>query len=111
MSYIPSQAFNEDQIAAILGQIDENGFIQMELEFQWQFSDTGLKKCGFRIVYEQDIADIGEMISTQSSDSTCITPYEGLDVHHNSTKESHCRDEYEGAGASGEGSSNDVTHS
>ena len=86
MSYIPSQAFNEDRIAAILGQIDENGFIQMELEFQWQFSDTGLKKCGFRIVYEQDIADIGEMISAQSSDSTCITPYEGLDVHHNSTK-------------------------
>ena len=30
--------------------------------------------------------DIREMISAQSSNSTCIAPYEGLDVHHNSTK-------------------------
>uniref|UniRef100_A0A7N2N8J8 Disease resistance R13L4/SHOC-2-like LRR domain-containing protein n=1 Tax=Quercus lobata TaxID=97700 RepID=A0A7N2N8J8_QUELO len=66
------------------------------------------------LVYEQDMEDIREMLSTQSSNNTCITPYEGLDVHHNSIegiklKRSH--DEYEGAGASGQGSTNDVPHS
>ena len=58
--------------------------------------------------------DIREMLSAQSSNNTCITPYEGLDVHHNSTegiKLKLSRDEYEGAGSSGEGSSNDVPHS
>ena len=45
---------------------------------------------------------------------TCITPYEGLDVHRNSTegiklKPSH--DKYEGAEASGEGTSKSLTMS
>ena len=67
-----------------------------------------IKKCGFHVLHKQDMEDIREMISAQSSNNTCITPYEGLDVHHNSTegiklKLSHS--EYEGAGASGEGSS------
>ena len=71
-----------------------------------------IKKCGFRLVYEKDIEDIREMILTQSSNSTCMTPYE--DVHHNSTKGiklKRSRNEYEGSGTSGEGSSNDVPHS
>ena len=57
--------------------------------------------------------DIREMLSAQSNNSTCITPYKGLDVHHNSIegiklKRSH--DEYKGVGASGEGSTNNVPH-
>ena len=112
MSYIPFQVFSENE-RAVLGQIDENGFIQTELKFRWDFENVPvIKKCGFRLLYEQDMEDIREMISAQSSNSTCITPYEGLDVHHNSTegiKLKLSRDEYEGAGASGEGNSNDVT--
>ncbi|XP_030970817.1 TMV resistance protein N-like [Quercus lobata] len=117
MSYISSQSFSEHE-RAVLSQIDENGFIQMEFEFQ-RDSNHGpeIKKCGFHLVYEQDIEDIREMILAQSSNSTCITPYEGLDVHHNfdnsteGIKMKRNRDEYEGAGPSGEGSSNDVPHS
>ena len=72
-----------------------------------------IRKCGFRLLYEQDMEDIREMISAQSSNNTYITPYEGLDVHHNSIegiklKRSH--DEYKGVGASGEGSTNNVPH-
>ncbi|KAL4594475.1 hypothetical protein ACB092_12G023600 [Castanea dentata] len=114
MSYIPSQAFSENE-RAVLGQIDENGFKQMELKFRWDFENVPMiKKCGFRLVYKQDMEDIREMISTQSSNSTCITPYKGLDVHHNSTegiKLKLSRDEYEGDGASGEGSSKSPTMS
>nr|POF16149.1 hypothetical protein CFP56_24175 [Quercus suber] len=90
----------------------------IEVRFQWDSNYfLEVNKCGFRMVYEQDIEDIREMISAQSSNSTCITPYEGLDIHHdfhNSTeaiKMKRSRDEYEGAGASGEGSSNNVPHS
>ncbi|XP_050254268.1 TMV resistance protein N-like [Quercus robur] len=104
-SYIPSQAFSENE-RAVLGQIDENGFIQMKLKFLW---DSKIKKCGFRVVYEQDIEDIREIISAQSSSNTFITPYEGLVVHHNSTegiKLKRSRGEYDG-----EGSSNNVLHS
>ena len=111
MTYIPLQVFSEKE-RAILGQIDENGFIQMELKFELDGQE--INKCGFRLVYEQDMEDIREMLSAQSSNNTCITPYEGLDVHHNSTegiKLKLSRDEYEGAGSSGEGSSNDVPHS
>ena len=114
--YLPPRIFNENE-RAVLSQIDENDFIQMEIRFTSPLNQClEVKKCGFRLVYEQDIEDIREMMA-QSSNSTCITPYEGLDVRHdldNSTeyikiKRSH--DEYDGAGPSGEGSSNDVPHS
>ena len=76
-----------------------------------------VKKCGFRLLYEKDIEDIREMIQAQSSNSTCITPYEDLDAHHNfdnsteGMKLRRSRDEYEGDGASGEASYNDVPYS
>ncbi|XP_023908119.1 disease resistance protein Roq1 [Quercus suber] len=82
MSYIPSQLFSEDG-RAVLSQIDEDGFIQIEVRFQWDFSGLEVKKCGFHL-YEEDIREI---------------------------KMKRRRDKYEGAGASGEGSSNDVPHS
>nr|POF16147.1 inactive disease resistance protein rps4 [Quercus suber] len=39
MSYIPSQMFNENE-RAILSQIDENGFIQMEIENGWAHANS-----------------------------------------------------------------------
>nr|XP_023915577.1 TMV resistance protein N-like [Quercus suber] len=113
MTYIPFHVFPESQ-RAVLGQIDENRFVQMELRFRWNVDGPGFHQVGFRLVYKQDMEDIREMLSAQSSNSTCITPYEGLDVHHNSTEGinlKRSRDEYEGVGASGEGSSDDVPHS
>ncbi|KAF3967643.1 hypothetical protein CMV_008371 [Castanea mollissima] len=117
MTYIPYHVISVN-MRAVLDQIDENGFIQMELRFRLTIGGPGFHQVGFRLVYEQDLEDIREMLSAQSSNNTCITPYEGLDVHHNSTEEiklKRSRDEYEGAGASGEGSSNDdsneVSHS
>nr|XP_023920434.1 TMV resistance protein N-like [Quercus suber] len=83
MSYIPSQLFSENG-RAVLSQIDENGFIQIEVRFQWDFNGLEVKKCGFRLAYEQEIREI---------------------------KMKRRRDKYEGAGASGGGSSNDVPHS
>ncbi|XP_065630201.1 uncharacterized protein LOC112031960 [Quercus suber] len=117
MSYVPSEVLSNGD-RAVLNQIDENVFLNMEVRFRWLFYvNAKVKNCGFRIVYEQDINGIKEMISAQSSNSTCITPYEGLDVRHdfdNSTEGinlKRSRDEYDGAGPSGEGCSNDVPHS
>ena len=47
----------------------------MEVRFLWD-SNPGLefKKCGFHLIYEQDIEYIREMISAQSNNSTCVTP-------------------------------------
>ena len=81
-SYIPSQMFNEND-RTVLGQMDENGFIQMEVIFRWDLNQgLGIKKCGFCLVYERDLEDIKEMISTQSSNITYVTL--GLDVRHDS---------------------------
>ena len=113
ITYIPFQVYGECW-RKVLGQIDENGFIQLGLRFRWEIDGPGFHQVGFRVVYAEDMEDIREMLSAHSSSSTCITPYEGLDVHHNSIdgiKLKRSREEYEGAGASGEGSSNDVTHS
>ena len=38
MSYIPSQAFSENE-KVVLGQIDEDGFIQMKLKFRWDIRE------------------------------------------------------------------------
>ena len=59
----------------------------MGVRFQWDFKySLEINNCGFRVVYKQDMEDIREMLLAQSSNSTCITPYEGLDVHCNSTE-------------------------
>ncbi|XP_030937948.1 TMV resistance protein N-like isoform X2 [Quercus lobata] len=118
MSYRPSQMFTKNN-RAVLSRINENGFIKMEVKFSFQYDFSHcreIKKCGFRLVYEKDLEDIREMMA-QSSNNTCSTPYQGLDVgldFENATegiKMKRSRDEYDGAGPSGEGSSNDVPHS
>ena len=114
MFYLPPQKLYENER---FNQIDENGFIQMEIRFHSPLHRWfEFKKCGFRLVYEQDIEDIREMMA-QSNNSICITPCEGLDVHHDfdnsveGIKIKRSRDEYDGVGPSGEGSPNDVPHS
>ena len=53
----------------------------MEYRFSFQYDLSHcreIKKCGFRLACEKDLEDIREMMA-QSSKSTCITPYQGLD--------------------------------
>uniref|UniRef100_A0A2N9GEL4 Uncharacterized protein n=1 Tax=Fagus sylvatica TaxID=28930 RepID=A0A2N9GEL4_FAGSY len=77
-----------------------------------------VKKLDFHMVYKKDIEDLNR-ITAQCSNNN-ITPYDDIDVlHHNfdnsmvaaeGNKIKRSRDEYDGAGPSGEGSSNDVPH-
>ncbi|XP_075650572.1 uncharacterized protein LOC142621148 [Castanea sativa] len=116
-----------------LSQIDETGFIHISCNFSFN-EPIEVKKCGFRMVYEPDIEELREMMA-QSSNSSCIVPYEGSRSHaipipryhpykdvdvdaqrdfDNSTEGSKIeksRDEYDGAGPSGDGSSYDVPRS
>ena len=75
-----------------------------------------MKKCGLRMVYKKDIEDLNGTMAQSSNNS--IIPYEGLDIpYHNSdnstvvtvgNKAKRNRDDFDGAGPNGEGSSNDI---
>ena len=119
LSYISTKYLGDKFSKSLVGY-DANGLCQIGNRFEifqyyysrgkWIMSNSKeVKKCGFRLLYKKDIED---PIPT--------TPYERLDVpHHNfnnwtvlteGNKVKRRRDEYDGAGTSGEGSSNDVPH-
>uniref|UniRef100_A0A2N9G493 Uncharacterized protein n=1 Tax=Fagus sylvatica TaxID=28930 RepID=A0A2N9G493_FAGSY len=97
-----STTYLRDRFSKSLVEYDANGFCEIGIRFEIDYGDKWskeVKKCGFHLLYKEDIKD---PIPTDSdSDSTLVT--EG-----NKVKQS--RDEYDGAGPSGEGSSNDVPH-
>ena len=70
--YFPFHCFDEN-LRAVLSQIDENEVIHLEVTFENPPQEPCLdcKECGIHILYEQDIEYIGEMIG-QCSNS--ITP-------------------------------------
>ncbi|XP_075649601.1 TMV resistance protein N-like [Castanea sativa] len=121
MLYFPSHCFYENARAA-LSQTDENELIQMGVRIPKPHNPCfEVKKCGFRMVYKQDIEDISEMMG-QSCNSSCISRYEGVGFTReydldNSTvvrEDSilkRSRDEYDEARPSDEGCYNDVPHS
>ena len=121
MLYFPTHCFYEN-VKAVLSQTDENELIQMEVRIPKPHNPCfEVKKCGFRMVYKQDIEDIREMMG-QSCKSSCIPHYEGVGFTHeydlgNSTvaredcKLKRSRDEYDEARPSDEGCYNDVPHS
>jgi hypothetical protein len=102
----------------LLWECDANGFSQIGIKISNHGSSFKVKKCGLRMVYKKDIEGLNRTTAQCSNNN--ITPYEGLDVLHpnfnnsavvaevNEVKRS--RDDYDGAGPSGEGSSNDVPH-
>ena len=55
MTYISSHVFSCEYGRAVLDQIDENGFIQMELRFGWAIDGRGFHQVGVRVVYKQDM--------------------------------------------------------
>ena len=115
--YILPQFYERHSIK-LLQECDANGFSHIGIKICNDFSSFEVKKCGLRMVYKKDIEDLNRT-KAQCSNSS-ITPYEGLDVLHpnfnnsvvvvegNKVKQS--RDDNDGAGPSGEGSSNDVPH-
>ena len=121
MLYFPSRCFYENA-RAVLSQTDENELIQMGVRIPKPRNPCfEVKKCGFRMVYKQDIEDIEEMMG-QNCNSSCIPHYEGVGFTHeydldNSTvvredsKLKRSRDEYVEARPSDEGCYNDVPHS
>jgi hypothetical protein len=85
---VTPEIFNDDEIfndqwIKSMWECDANGFCQIGIRISTK-DEIEVKQCGFRMVYKKDIED-----------NTSITPCEGLD---------------DGAGPSGEGSSNDVPH-
>jgi hypothetical protein len=101
-----------------LWECDANGFSQIGIEIAASYSSFRIKKCGLRIVYKKDIEDLDRTRAQCSNNS--IIPYVGLDVLHpnfnnlavvvEGNKVKRSRDDNDGAGPSGEGSSNDVPH-
>ncbi|XP_050254804.1 disease resistance protein Roq1-like [Quercus robur] len=121
MLYFPSHCFYENA-RAVLSQTDENELIQMGVRIPKPHNPCfDVKKCGFRMVYKQDIEDIGEMMG-QSCKSSCIPHYEGVgftheyDLNNSTVVREDCKlkrscDEYDEARPSDEGCYNDVPHS
>uniref|UniRef100_A0A2N9ITF1 ADP-ribosyl cyclase/cyclic ADP-ribose hydrolase n=1 Tax=Fagus sylvatica TaxID=28930 RepID=A0A2N9ITF1_FAGSY len=110
--------FHERYTKKSLWECDANGFSQIGIQICTYSSSLKVKKCGLRVVYKKDIEGFNQTTAQCSNNS--ITPYEGLDVLHpnfnNSAvvvegdKVERSRDDDDGVGPSGEGSSNDVPH-
>nr|XP_023874515.1 disease resistance-like protein DSC1 [Quercus suber] len=96
---------------AILNKVDANGFSQIEVKFEPEGPGLEVTKCGAHLVPERDIEDL--INQTKAGPSSCIiTPYDedGFDDSEKDTKIKRSRDDSdgEGAGPSGEATSNDV---
>nr|POE58301.1 disease resistance protein rps4 [Quercus suber] len=108
--------FLDKKFNKLLSEGDANGFSQIGIELGTKDSIWEVKKCGLRVIYNKDIEDLDRTMVQYSNSS--ITPYGDSDVfHHNfnnsavvvefhKVKRSH--DDCDGAGHSGEGSSNDI---
>ena len=111
-----SPSFYDATDMKFLWKCDANGFSRIGIRIQVNNPGLEVKKCGFRMVYKKDIEDLNRI--TAQCRNNNITPYEGIDVLlHNfdnsavaekGNKIKRSRDDYDGAGPSGEGSSNDI---
>ena len=114
--YVLSQYYKIEEVdIELLEEWEANEFNQIGIKIE-----TGLglevKEYGFRMVYKKDIEDLNQTMAQSSN--TGIIPYEDLGVlHHNfdnsvvvaeGNKAKRTRDDYDGVGPSGDGSSNDV---
>ena len=111
-----SPSYYKQNAIKLLWECDANGFAQIGIKIDTKGTSLEVKKLGFRMVYKKDIEDLNR-ITAQCSNNN-ITPYDGIDVlHHNfdnstvapkGNKIKRSRDDYDRAGLSGEGSSNDI---
>ena len=113
--YFLKQYYKEEDIK-LLKECEANEFSQIGIKIESNNLNLEVKKCGFRMVYKKDIEDLNQTMAQSSNID--IIPYEDLGVLHlnfdnlavvgegNIAKRT--RDDYDGAGPSGEGSSNDM---
>ena len=93
-----------------LNQVDANEFSQIEVKFEPKGPSLEVTKFGAHLVFERDIEDLNQ---TKVGPRNCIiTPYDedGFDDSEKDTKikRSHDNSDGEGAGPSGEATSNEV---
>ena len=113
--YVTPQFFNEEP-NKLLWECGVNGFSQIRIKIEADDLSLKVKKWGIRMIYKKDMEDPNQTMVQYSNSS--ITPYVGMDVlHHNFDnslvavechKVKRSRDDYNGAGPSGEGSTNDI---
>nr|XP_023888391.1 TMV resistance protein N-like [Quercus suber]XP_023888392.1 TMV resistance protein N-like [Quercus suber]XP_023888393.1 TMV resistance protein N-like [Quercus suber] len=108
LQYLPSQFFNEGWEEAS-SKSNAYGFSDIEIEFKTRGLGLEVTRCGVHLVFKQDVEDLKQTMVASSSCS--ITPYEDdFDGSARDTIIKGSHDDYdgEGAGPSGEGTSNDV---
>ena len=93
-----------------LNQVDANEFSQIEVKFEPKGPSLEVTKCGAHLVFERDIEGLNQ---TKAGPSNCIiTPYDenAFDDSEKDTKIKQSIDDSdgEGAGPSGEATSNEV---
>ncbi|KAK4570789.1 hypothetical protein RGQ29_029582 [Quercus rubra] len=111
--YVVPQYLDEES-NKLLWEGDVNGFSQIRIKIESNY--VKVKKWGIRMIYNEGIEDLDRTMVQNSNSS--ITPYDGMDVVHHNFDHSlvvvachevkRNRDDYNGAGPSGEGSSNDI---
>ena len=109
LRYFPS-AFFAAKWKEILNQVDANGFNQIEVKCEPEGPGLEVTKCGAHLVFERDIEDL--INQTKVGPSSCIiTPYDedGFEDSEKDTKIKRSSDDFdgEGAGPSGEATTND----
>ena len=107
--YFPSTYFGANW-KEILNKVDANGFSQIEVKFEPIGPGLEVTKCGAHLVSRRDIEDL--INQTKAGPSSCIiTPYneDGFEDSEKDSKIKRSSDDSdgEGAGPSGEPTSND----
>nr|POE88567.1 hypothetical protein CFP56_51862 [Quercus suber] len=115
--YLFAQYYEEEDIK-LLNECEANELSQIGIKIETRDSSVEVKKCGFCMVYKNDIEELNRIMAQSSN--TSIIPYEDFGVlHHNfdnstvvveDNKAKQLCDDFDGAGPGGEGSSNDVPH-
>ena len=106
LSYVLPQYHGEKEIK-LLNECEANELSQIGIKITTSLhSGMEVKKCGFRMVYKKDIEDLNRTMAQSSNININIISYKDLDVK----KAKQICDDYDEAGPSGEGSSNDVPH-
>ena len=109
LRYIPPTCFGVNW-KEISNQVNANGFSQIEVKFEPEGPGLEVTKCGAHLVSERDIEDL--INQAKAGPSNCIiTPYDedGFEDSEKDTKIKRSIDDSdgEGAGPSGEATSND----
>ena len=91
----------------LLKECEENEFIQIGIKIETDGPGMKVKKCGFRMVYKKDAEDLNQTVA-QGCNTSHNFDNSTVVAEGNKAKQTH--NDYDGAGPSGEGSSNEQPH-